>query len=407
MRIIPRLEQHPALVGWVQTPPGKIACVAVFAGFLWVLRAPLVPLWREITIVVGLLTLFPSRRRVLLTLTGIYWLAAHAVRHGPSRVIELVARSEGLEGTLNVPFVQIVSQFAAFALCVAIAVVVFRHPRDSQLKPVRLLLLSYMSLLILVDQSPIRGISRVVLWGVTANFGAYIWYLGYTLHDRDARARDSVPLQVGAWFPFWLGTASTLTPFPKGAAYLRKIEAKTSEELAITQLKAIKLLAWVCVLQIASVAFVLMVHGSLSLSSSARESLGPVGFWLPPGLGLPTFPEAFEHSLLRIPYPWYLNWASLFSAFVRETLEISVWGGIIVACIRMAGFRALRNTYRPLQSRTIAEFWNRYYYYFKELLVELFFFPIYMRYFKRHPRLRLAVATMAAACFGNMLFHFL
>jgi hypothetical protein len=96
MRIIPRLEQHPALVGWVQTPPGKIACVAVFSGFLWVLRAPLVPLWREITIVVGLLTLFPSRRRVLLTLTGIYWLAAHAVRHGSSRVIDLVARSEGL-----------------------------------------------------------------------------------------------------------------------------------------------------------------------------------------------------------------------------------------------------------------------------------------------------------------------
>jgi hypothetical protein len=37
----------------------------------------------------------------------------------------------------------------------------------------------------------------------------------------------------------------------------------------------------------------------------------------------------------------------------------------------------------------------------------LFFYPTFTRYFKRHPRLRLAAATMAAACFGNLLYHFL
>ena len=36
----------------------------------------------------------------------------------------------------------------------------------------------------------------------------------------------------------------------------------------------------------------------------------------------------------------------------------------MIACVRMAGFRALRNTYRPLESRTVAEFWNRYAFYF-------------------------------------------
>jgi len=72
----------------------------------------------------------------------------------------------------------------------------------------------------------------------------------------------------------------------------------------------------------------------------------------------------------------------------------------------MAGFLALRNTYRPLRSRSIAEFWNRYLYYFKELLVDFFFYPTFMRYFKRWPRLRLFAATFAAACLGNMFFHF-
>jgi D-alanyl-lipoteichoic acid acyltransferase DltB (MBOAT superfamily) len=73
----------------------------------------------------------------------------------------------------------------------------------------------------------------------------------------------------------------------------------------------------------------------------------------------------------------------------------------------MAGFNAVRNTRRPLTSRTIAEFYNRVYYYFKELLVTFFFYPTYFRYFKNRPKLRVFAATLAAAGFGNALFHFL
>ena len=78
----------------------------------------------------------------------------------------------------------------------------------------------------------------------------------------------------------------------------------------------------------------------------------------------------------------------------------------IVASCRMAGFMALRNRYRPLASRSIAEFWNRYYYYFKELLVDCFFYPTFMRYFKRRGHWRLFAATFAAASFGNAFYHF-
>src|SRR4030095_1930965 len=66
-----------------------------------------------------------------------------------------------------------------------------------------------------------------------------------------------------------------------------------------------------------------------------------------------------------------------------------------------------RNTYKPYQATSIADFYNRIYYYFKELLVAFFFYPSYLRYFKKHPRLRLFTATLAAAGLGNILFHFL
>ncbi len=41
------------------------------------------------------------------------------------------------------------------------------------------------------------------------------------------------------------------------------------------------------------------------------------------------------------------------------------------------------------------------------MLVEFFFYPTYLRYFKRHRRLRLMVASLAAATLGNMMYHFM
>ena len=88
-------------------------------------------------------------------------------------------------------------------------------------------------------------------------------------------------------------------------------------------------------------------------------------------------------------------------------LNLTAWGGVIVAGARMAGFRLLRNTYKPLAARTIAEFWNRYYFYYKELLVDHFFYPTFFRCFRNHKRLRLLFATFVAACLGNFIYHFI
>ncbi len=65
------------------------------------------------------------------------------------------------------------------------------------------------------------------------------------------------------------------------------------------------------------------------------------------------------------------------------------------------------NTRSPLTSKTIAEFWNRYYYYFKELMVDFFFYPTFLRCFKKNQKLRIAAATFMAAGVGNVLFHFI
>jgi hypothetical protein len=88
-------------------------------------------------------------------------------------------------------------------------------------------------------------------------------------------------------------------------------------------------------------------------------------------------------------------------------MRLTIFGHRVIACVRLAGFNALRNTYCPLSATSVIEFFNRFYFYFKELLVDFFFYPTFFRFFKKHPRLQLAAATFAAAGFGNMFFHFM
>lgn len=265
-------------------------------------------------------------------------------------------------------------------------------------RPLRTLLLTYVGLLALATWLPLPATVEVTLWAFLVVLGRYIWFLAYSLFDIPSKDRSPFVLQLGHYQPFWMGSM-TAVPFPKGAAYLRKIEAKDASELAVTQLKGVKLLYW---------AVLLMVFQALcqGLIYTGTFRVWDGAFALPLFLDAPRFSEVLASSVAGTPAAWYLNWLALISRFLLEILNLAIWGHVIIAVCRMAGFRALRNTCRPLRAATIAEFWNRYYYYFKELLVEFFFYPAFMRYFKRSPRLRLVFATMAAAGFGNVLYHF-
>ena len=116
--------------------------------------------------------------------------------------------------------------------------------------------------------------------------------------------------------------------------------------------------------------------------------------------------DALAMSVRGTPVAWHLRWESQLLAYFELVLFVSIFGHRIIACCRIAGFNALRNTYRPLSSTTIMEFFNRFYYYFKELLVDFFFFPAFLRYWKGHKRLRMIFATFAAVFFGNSFYHF-
>jgi hypothetical protein len=379
-RIIPEWDKSPKWVARAATRPGKLGLLGLF-GLLFFFNTAL-PLWLWTMTVLLATTLLPHWRRNLVTAGTLGTaLVAGYLQYGQA----------GPQGTAGWPLPRPwVLYGAALTAVLVFGLLLFtiaaRWPRCGAMKrPVLSLNLLFAALALAAAVIPTSRDLQLGVQSTMAVLAGYLWYFAYSLQDRLAPESDNAFRQLGTWAPFWVNAGGLGTPFCKGAGYLRRIEAKTPEELAITQIKGAKLLMWCFVLQFSTVLFV------------------QAAYHAPWGLSLPDLDSLIQTG--RFP-AWYLCWASLLASFAHTVLSMAVWGNTIVACCRMAGFRALRNTYRPLQAASIAEFWNRYYYYFKELLVDFFFYPVYTRYFKRHRRVRMFAATLAAATFGNMIYHF-
>jgi hypothetical protein len=375
-RIIPEIDKDARIVAYAQTFSGRLLLFAAFAILLNFLGGS--PLIAPLAAACAYADRYRRYLIPLATLLMLYQ-SGFFVETG---VLARVADQEGVASQINQPVLLVGMLVLVFLLCSGL--LQFWH-RIIAIPPFRrstlCLIVGFLGL-VLVAQSPVvAGMPRVLLWSFLMTFLPYFWFLAYALPDAGTRERAPFWQHLGVFHPFW---GSTLTPFGKGLSYLRKFEAKTSEELAVTQLKGLKLATWTLLLAVCLNYFNALIHGYLDI---------------------PRFDDAFSRYLAGSGYPVYVCWTSLAAFFVEDVLNMSVWGGVIVACARMAGFRLLRNTYRPLESTTLAEFWNRYYFYYKELLVDHFFYPAFLGYFRKHRRLRMFFATFTAACVGNLLFH--
>lgn len=358
--LIPRFETYDSLVSFCQTVRGKILLLLIFGIEL---AAATHRSYLPVVLSLSLITAFPRARRFLVTCCtlafafAICWRAASL-----SRAIDIV----------------LVCGLAAMLFFAAV-----RFPRSFLgRRPLVCLFCGFVVAVLVVGFLPVQNRLQFALWDFLIVLGLYIAAIGYSLLDTHSKNRDPFILQLGTYRAFW---GMTVIPYPKGSAYLRRIEAKTPRALAMSQIKGIKLLTWSLMLFFLWSVLVRVLHGRL---------------------GIPSYSDLFALSAAKASFPCWLAWVALISAFFEKILRLSYLGHQYIAICRMAGFLALRNTCRPLESRTVAEFWNRYYYYYKELLADFFFYPTFMRYFKSRPRLRLFAATFVAVGLGNPLLHF-
>lgn len=359
-RLIPRLETYPRVVAFAQTAPGKVIMLAAFAlglrYFFHDLSSTL-----PLTFIFALITFMPEYRRFILAVTPILFV----VRQNLQKPLLM-----GLN-------------LAVIALGILLYWCAMRWPKSRfGRRPIVFLLTGFSALIILACAAAPHSLLYSILWNLVGLMASYVWFIGYALMDRDSKPSTDLTLELASFRPVW---GSSDVPYPKGAAYLRRIEAQTPEQFAIVQLKGLKLLLWVILLAVFQVFWNQFFHGYLCI---------------------PLPDQALAMSVRGTPLAWHLRWECQILAFFESILNLSLYGHGIIACCRMAGYNALRNTYRPLYATTLIEFFNRLYYYFKELLVDFFFYPAFFRYWKKHRRVRVAFATFAAAFFGNAFYHF-
>ena len=249
-------------------------------------------------------------------------------------------------------------------------------------RPLVTLLLLETAACLVANLDVMQGRPRAALWSAIFVFTPYLWFLPYAIVDQRSRTPSPMLFQMAILRPFW---SPSYLSFNKGAAFLNKHLAKTPNDLAVTQLKAVKLLLPANVLY------------------AIRRTLG---FIFGEQLTIPAVGEAIDALSAGHPYPALIGWTVIIVSTAKLSLQIALWAHLFVGIARLAGYRLPRGSWRPLGSRTLMDYFNRFHYYFKEFLVDFFFVPTFFKVFRGHPRLRMFFATFMAAGVGNALWHF-
>ena len=394
-KLIPQFDKYPVFINFAQTILGKIVIVLLFTLGLYITN---IAFWKELGIILGILSLFPHHRKYLVVIASLYWLFDINFLH--HTMVREIAEDLNTVVLINWDTLRVDLILATLLFCVLFYQLAVKY-QDTLLfrRPIVALILFYFILLYVASYVPLPDLVITYLWGFIIVFKRFIWFLGYSLLDIRSKIPTPIAYQIGYYQAFWHGAYLANLPFPKGARYIKKIERKTPEELAICQLKGLKLLYWAFLLIVLHSVFTNLVYGEVGTLRNLVQ--------LPYSFEVMKVVTAISLSASGEPLVWYQAWLSLFARVIDLTFYTAIMGHIIIACVRMSGYMALRSTYKPFSAKTLADFWNRFFYYFKEFLVEFFFYPVYLRYFKKSPRIRIFFATLCAAGFGNVLFHFL
>jgi len=235
-------------------------------------------------------------------------------------------------------------------------------------------------------------LSGMTAAGLCALVPELLWRSSYWIKWRQRQpSRAPVWQNLFTALPF-LGAGGV--PFGKGPGFFAKYEASDSKTLAASQVEGVRLLALALLWRGTDAVLQLALWG-------IRTSW--LGSWRP----FVRAPLPSMEMLLRIPASFALwqRWGGLYGELLHNIIALAFYGHTIVGIFCLLGFRIPRNTRAPLAAATIVDFWARYYFYFKELLMDFFFFPAFVRTSASPVLLRTLLATWAAAFVGNSYYH--
>ena len=372
------MDANPIAIAFAQTNWGIIVLHIALIAAIGATGRVAIPTLIVIAATLAGIAIFPKRRILIFVTSSLLYVLIRPFRlDGWTDVVNL--QSQAIEASRYLVQIPSVIMFLIFAVFFLKAMT-WAPTKIMAKRPLISLYLIWTVFLLLAMAMPKGSIAGAFLWTFVGVMVSCIYFLAYSAVDERSKVKTPLLAKAGLMRPIWGGDS---TPIGKSFGYLNKFDAKNAEELAVTRLKAVKLAVWSALLAGLYYAMEYVARDLYELPTLTTSILA----------------NAKGESSIG------LNWISLIYNYFLDLVIIAAWGHMIVAVIRMIGYRIPRNTRNPLASRTLAEFWNRYHFFHKELLVDFFFYPAFVRYFKKSPKLRIAFATFCAAGAGNFLFH--
>ncbi len=376
-----RIDKNPAAVAWVRTPIGVVALHLAFVAML--AASTNLSLQRIAVVVLGLTgcLLWPNRRLLVISMTGVlFFLVKPFKRDWTAEQFHVLWQFDGLPGGVAGQFVTTIAAGSFLVLIFAVLRLSLRYQNSAfARRPVLSLLTALTAISLVAVLTPQTSLLHAVAWTLCTFLTSVFFFLAYLLAEQKAGRGVTAYCQIGFLKTLW---PATFTPI-KGPGFLQKFEAKDADDLARIRLKALKLIVWGAVLFAMANLMQQLVYGRF---------------------GLATLDEAIVNAGAGKPAAAAVAWVVLMISFFHHLLIFGAIQHSITSTIRMVGYDIPRGMARPLTARSIAEFWGRYLFYFKELLADFFFYPTFTRCFKKYARLRIAFAIFMAAGIGNVLF---
>lgn len=183
--------------------------------------------------------------------------------------------------------------------------------------------------------------------------------------------------QLYEFRPFW-STDAWFPIFYSGFA-------KTDLELTHLLLKGIRLLLWaILLIQVKSIFLWIRYELSVPILTDALLMIGR---------GEQIGPQK--------------AWVIVIANFFQFILYISIGGHVVVSLGRACGYQIHRHVYRPFESRSIADFFQRFGFHYSALLRYLFFYPVFLKLSRWSLGLRLFVAVFLSTGVANFFLCFL
>jgi D-alanyl-lipoteichoic acid acyltransferase DltB (MBOAT superfamily) len=97
----------------------------------------------------------------------------------------------------------------------------------------------------------------------------------------------------------------------------------------------------------------------------------------------------------------------LLSTLVDQARIFLIYGGVThfrVGAWRVMGHRVDTQYDRPWLATNLANLWGRFAFHFREFLVRVIYYPVFLSCFKKRPMLRIFCATMVTTVIGNLVW---